>query len=226
MHDDLRRPIGEDFAAANALAQPFIIAFVVLHLRAPPSAAQWASVDPILRLLPPGPTLWLVPSLGVSLAIAWLVIAWPPWRLFGGALLAGLIGAALVGGAAALWIHQKGHHLPPGIRLEESTRQGLCLGIGAGYLEEMLVRLGVLPLIYLHMTDRPKWFAALVASLVSGLAFAALHEPGTNDWSPFLFAVRFAVPGFALSLLAIVTRPALVVVAHCAAHVMVPLLFV
>jgi hypothetical protein len=218
--------MGEDFAAASALAQPFIVSFVVLHFRAPPSASQWASVDPIMRLLPPGPTLWLVPSFGIALAIAWLVIAWPPWRVFGGALLWGLAGAGLVGGAAALWLRMRGAHLPPGVRLEESVRQGLCLGTGAGYLEEMLVRVGVLPLIFLHMADRPKWFAALIASLVSGLAFAALHEPGTTDWSSLLFVARFAVPGFAMSLLALLTRPSFVVVAHCAAHVIIPIFFV
>ena len=46
------------------------------------------------------------------------------------------------------------------------------------------------------------------------------------DWSPMLFLVRFVVPGFLMSGLALLTKPAFVVMAHCTAHVLIPLLFI
>jgi hypothetical protein len=196
-----------------------------MRFRSPPTAGQWSHVDPILRLLPPQPTLWLAPLFGGVLTIAWLVLGWPRWRAFWTSALTGLAGAIVVGGAAALWLKLKGHHLPPGIRLEESAQQGACLTMTAGYLEEMIVRSGVLPLVYLRMTDRSKWLAVAVSSIITGLAFAALHEPGSPDWSPMLFLARFVVPGLVMSVLALVTKPAFVVVGHCTAHVLIPLLF-
>src|SRR3979409_83624 len=93
---ETRRPLGEDFAAATILAQPFMVYFAVMRFRAPPTASQWAHVDPILRLLPPAPTLCLVPAFGVALTIAWLALAWPPWAVLGRSVLSGLAGAVLV----------------------------------------------------------------------------------------------------------------------------------
>jgi hypothetical protein len=221
-----RRLRAEDFATATLFAQPFVIAFVVLRFRTPPTLANWASADPALGLLPRDPTLWLLPLFGLALSIAWLAFAWPSWAVVKRALLTGIFGAALVGVAAAAWWHFRGPLLPTSVRLETAPAQGLCLGLGAGVLEELLIHAIVLPVVYLYLVDRSRGLAVVVAALVAGLAFAALHDSSAIAFSSPHFLVRTLIPGIAISLLALLTRPAFAVVAGCTLHLIAPLCFV
>jgi hypothetical protein len=218
--------VAEDFAAAAVLVQPFMLYLVALRVQSPPPAGAWSSADPILRLLPPDPMLLLAPLFGVALTIAWLTFSWPSWGVFKRELLGGLAGSLLVCGAAFAWWKLRGDHLPPAFRLEESSGGHPCLHLMAGYVEETLVRLIVLPILFLNLVGRSRGAAILLASLAAGVAFAALHEPGARDFVPMLFVIRLVVPGVALSLLALLTRPSLAISAHLTAHVVVPLLFV
>jgi hypothetical protein len=220
-----RKPVGEDFAAAAAPAQPFMIYQVLLRFRVPPTEGQWMHADPVLKLLPRAPTLWLVPLLGGALTIAWLVMAWPSRAVFARSVVAAAAGALLSFGLMKLSLKYNGPYLPTSIRLEEWEGTGVSLGLLTGYFEEMLLRVGVLPLAFFFFSERSRWVAVVGASVLTAIAFALLHEPGSPSWSATLFLVRFIVPGVGLSLLALVTKPSLAIVAHCTAHVLIPIHF-
>ena len=71
----------------------------------------------------------------------------------------------------------------------------------------------------------PAWAAGAIAAVVTGLAFALLHDagPGTFDGSHFLTRVLF--PGVTMSLAWLLISPSFVVAAHAAAHLAIPMFF-
>jgi hypothetical protein len=219
----------EQVAAAAFLIQPFATLCALLLWIAPPDAAAFAAADPIVRSIGMSGGLFAIPAAALLALPVWLALAWPTpaaWqrslRLVGG----GLAFAALAPLALRLL---GGPHLPSFIPPEEGAAPGLSAGLAAGVIEEVLIRLALLPAALAVARRLLPWHAAaLVAVLVSGAMFALLHQvgPGAAPFEPAYFAARFIFPGVIMSAAALWPGPAMVVVAHCAAHLVLPLLFV
>ena len=208
------------------MALPFTAYLVVMRALAPATDHQWARADPILLLLPHETTLWVVPTLGVVLTAAWL---------FPGPLSAALltrsfkqaVGGALVACVLASVLRVlNGPHLPSFIPPEESAGPGFLLNMTAGYAEELLFRIALLPLVFLVVSKRTSRPVALASAiLVASLGFALLHQAGSGGGSASLFATRFLLPGCLMSAAALLISPSFVVVAHCTAHLLIPVFF-
>jgi membrane protease YdiL (CAAX protease family) len=96
----------------------------------------------------------------------------------------------------------------------------------AGYAEEVLFRLILLPLVFTALAKRAApSAAAIVSALIVGLAFAALHQLGAPRDSVAHLVTRVIFPGTAMSLAFLWVGPSFLVVAHLAAHLAIPLLF-
>jgi hypothetical protein len=202
----------DDFAAAAVLAQPFGAYLILMRLWAPPNAEQWRHADPILRFLP----LWLIVALGVVTCAAWLRFARPRFgRSLGHAILGVLVAAAIAGALRGVY----GPRLPTFVPPEESAAPGFLLNMSAGYAEEVIFRLALLPALLITLRRIP--LGTLVAVCLTGLAFALAHGITLDAH----FATRFLIPGCMFSLAAMLVGPAFVVTAHCVAHVLIPLLF-
>lgn len=216
----------DDFAAAALIALPFAAYLLLLALFAPPSEAEWACVDPILRLFPRSVVPWGVPLAGVLTATAWVLRARPTRAVLLRGVKRGGLGALA---ATALVLFERlvvGDTLPSFIPTEESAAPGLLLSMSAGYLEELVCRLGVLALAWRVLSMRaPRVPAIALSSLACGLSFALLHRLGEAEPSNVYFITRLVVPGIAFSVAALVLRPTFVVVAHCTAHLFLPVLF-
>jgi hypothetical protein len=219
-----RSPTGADFAMAALFAQPFMIHQIIARSSHRPTATQWSYADPILSLLPHDSIVWLFPAIGVVITLVWMVMAFPSAAEVRRAIIATFIAVTLVGGGMLAYLTLKGPYLPRWLVVEEAPN-ARALGPLAGYAEEMLIRTGVLPLVYLWLGDRKKWLAIVGASLIAGLAFALLHEGGDATFSVKVFALRVLIPGFALSVLALLTKPTFVVFAHGTFHVVLMVFF-
>jgi hypothetical protein len=196
-------------AAAAFVALPFAAYAAVLRVVAPPAAPSWAAADPFLNVLPP----LAVPALAVVAAIYWR-----PTRADVRAELPRVaLGLAAGLGAVLLLRALSGPTLPSFVPAEEGAAPGLWLNISAGLGEEVVFRLALLPLLWGRLRGG--------AVLITGLAFAGLHEIGPAPFSAVLFATRFVLPGFGMSVAAVVLRPSFIVAAHLAAHLLLPLLF-
>ena len=201
-----------DFAAAAVVALPFAAYLVVMRFVRPPTAEEWAHADPILRFLP----LWLIPALGVTSALVWIRLAKPA---LGRALRHALFGVLVAAGLCGLLRAIYGHHLPHFIPPEESAAPGVLLNMSAGYAEEIIFRIALLPALLIGLRRVP--LGILLAVALSGLAFALAHSVHLDSH----FATRFLIPGCAFSLAALLVSPAFLVTAHCTAHILIPLLF-
>ena len=217
----------EAVAAATLVAQPFTLVLLALLALRPATDAEWARADPILVLAPRALTLALVPILGIVTAVTWSRIARPSRDVLRGALVHASVGAAVAVIVVGVLRLTLGPQLPSFIPPEESAGPGMFLGEMAGYAEEVIFRLGVLPLVFGALARRTAPFpAGLVSALVVGLSFAFLHAAGSPEWSWSHFVTRVVFPGMAMSLAALAISPSFVVGAHCTAHVVIPLLFV
>jgi membrane protease YdiL (CAAX protease family) len=208
-------------SSAALLSLPFCVALMVIDFVAPADAVSWSRADPILLILPQGATLALVPSLGVAAAIVWMIKA-PSNRT--GLLraaryaLLGAVTASLLSGLLRLVI---GARLPAFIPSEESAGPGLLLGMTAGYGEEVLFRLIILPALFLRLPRA----RAPIAVAVTSVAFALLHVH-PDDPAPLAhFATRLLLPGALMSVAFLAVEPSFIVTAHCTAHVLIPFLF-
>lgn len=214
-------------ASAALIAQVFTLYLLVLLVARPATDAEWARADPILVILPRVATLVLVPLTGVVAALVWVRRATPReavLRLAGRQALLGAFVAILIAGLERAIV---GPHLPSFVPPEESAGPGMLLSEAAGYAEEVIFRLGVLPLAFGALSRRlSPTPAALTAALVVGLSFAFLHAAGSPDWSWPYFATRVIFPGVVMSLAALAISPSFVLGAHCTAHVVIPFLFV
>jgi len=95
----------------------------------------------------------------------------------------------------------------------------------AGYEEEVLCRLGVLPLVYFALHGRaPRWAAIASSVIATGLVFAAWHALGEPEPSTTFFLTRLLIPGCVMSVVWLAS-PSAIVAAHCTAHFLIPALF-
>jgi hypothetical protein len=214
-------------ATAALIAQPFTFTLALLRLILPPSPANWSRADPILLILPRQPTLLLVPLAGVLAAAIWTMRVRPTAIEVRRGLLHAAFGAVV---AIAIVIALRilaGPHLPSFIPAEESAGPGLLLGLTAGYAEEVIFRLILLPLAFFALARRTSSSVAIGASVViTGLGFALLHQAGPGPSSPAWFATRFLIPGCAMSAACFAVSPSFIVGAHCTAHLLIPNFFV
>ncbi len=218
--------VRSDFAAASVLALPFAVYLLVLRIFAPPSDENWSRADPVTRLLPREITLWTVPLLGILAAVVWFASVRPPpeklLRTLRDAALGVVVAGAIVFGLRWAW----GPRVPAFVPPEESAGPGFMLNMAAGYGEEVLFRMALLPFLFLALAScAPRPLALVIAVLVTGLGFALLHEPASASFSRTLFTTRFLLPGCLMSTAALARSPTFIVVAHCTAHVAVPLAF-
>ena len=215
-----------DFAAAALMAQPFTLYLLVMRWLAPPSEENWARADPILQLLPRDINLWAVPLLGIGLALGWWWLARPSSETLRKslkfALVGGLIGCLTTSFLRLWW----GAHLPAFIPAEENAGPGITLSMTAGYAEELLFRLMLLPALFLWLQPRVSRPLAVGSSIVvSSLGFALLHEAAHPTFEGRLFATRFVVPGCLMGLAALLVNPSFIIGWHCASHLLLPVLF-
>ncbi len=214
-------------AAAAILAQIFTVYVLVLRAAAPPTDAAWAHADPILTIAPRSLSLWLVPVLGALAAAVWWRLAQPRAREMRRGLRDALLGALAAAAAVGLLRLLAGPDLPSFIPREESSGPGYLLSMSAGYGEELLFRLALLPLLYVLLARRlTRPAAIMLAAVLTGLGFAWLHQAGPGGFDAQFFATRFLVPGVAMSVAFLAISPAFLVTAHCAAHLLIPALFV
>jgi membrane protease YdiL (CAAX protease family) len=119
-----------------------------------------------------------------------------------------------------------GPSLPSFIPAAESSAPGFLLSMTAGYSEELGCRLVIMPLAFFALRERlGSRLAAASAVLVTGRAFALWHAAGEPDPSSTYFLTRLIIPGCAMSLVWLVS-PSAIVCGHCAAHLLIPALFV
>jgi hypothetical protein len=117
-----------------------------------------------------------------------------------------------------------GAAMPSFIPPEESAAPGFLASMSAGYWEEVVCRLGVLPLAYFFLRGRaPPWAAAALSVVVTGLVFAGWHALG-EPFSATFFVTRLVIPGAAMSLVWL-WSPSAITVGHCTAHLLIPALF-
>jgi len=225
MPDPMRGPRPEDVTVAALFSLPYAAYLVVLQAVRPATELQWTLADPILVLSPRAATPWLSVVAALALAALWWKLA-PPDRqaLRRGAIgaIAGALLAALAWGALRLAV---GETLPAFIPREESAGPGFLLSMTAGVEEEQLCRLALVPALFFPLRRRGVWRAAAVAVLASGLVFAVWHAAGEATFAPVYFATRLLGPGCVMSLVWLVSPPA-IVVDHLTAHLFIPALFV
>jgi hypothetical protein len=225
MQDPRIGPELEDVTVAAWVAQPFTLYLLVMRFIAPPSELNWARADPILTLGGRGLMLWLAPALGLMATIAWWRLAKPRRAAVRTGMRDALIGAAV---ALVVWGIMRaaaGSTLPAFIPPEESSGPGFLLSMTAGYEEEIVCRLGVLPLVYFGLRERiPRLGAALLGLIGSGLVFAVWHAIGEPAFSTAFFMTRMLLPGVVMSLIFLVS-PSAIVAGHCTAHLLIPALF-
>lgn len=209
-----------EVTATALFLQPFTVYVIVLQWLSPPSARNWELADPILKLLPPTPTVWLVPLLAVLALVTWCRLAPPDRPTLVRAARHSAIGflAALLAVSTLRLVN--GPILPAFIPSEENAGPGMLLSMTAGFGEEIIFRLGLLPLVYFGLGRR-----VLPAVLLTGLGFALLHAAGPEPFNAAYFAVRFFIPGVAMSLVALRVSWPGIAVAHSASHLLLPVLF-
>ena len=218
----------EQVAAAAILIQPFAALTALLLFIAPPDEAAFTAADPIVRSIGLTVGLWAIPVAAMLTVPVWWLIARPSDAALMRSIRLVGAGVAVALGAALLLRAIFGAHLPAFVPPEESAAPGLSAGLAAGLIEEVLIRLAVLPAaVVLARRALGPVAAGVVAVLVSAAAFTLLHQIGPGA-APFVLAyavTRFVFPGVVMSTAAIYPGPAFVCTAHCAAHLLIPLLF-
>lgn len=198
---------------------------VVLNVVATPSSEQWSAADPILGILPHAMSLWVVPAASLVAAVAWWRVARPDRATLKRGAVFAVIGLAVAIGVCGAIRLVHGPRLPAFVPPEESSAPGYLLSMTAGFGEEVIFRLALLPTVYFlarrHIARLP---SVAIAALITGLGFALLHEAGPGVFELHYFVTRFLFPGCVMSI-AWYANPTFLVVAHSAAHVLMPLLF-
>lgn len=218
----------EQVAAATILIQPFAALTALLLFIAPPDPAAFAAADPLVRSIGLTVGLFAIPAAAVLALPPWLLLARP-----GAAALERSLRLAVAGVGVAIVVPLllravNGPQLPSVIPPEEGAAPGLSAGLAAGLIEEVVIRLAVLPAaLALARRALPRRAAAAVAVLVAAATFALLHQvgPGAAPFVPAHAIARFVFPGIIMSAAAVWPGPALVCVGHCATHLLLPLLF-
>jgi hypothetical protein len=223
----LGRSVERPQIAAAALVGLLFTGYLAVRLLVtPPTEADWAGADPILHILPRW-AVWLVVAGGAIAAAGWWVAGRPARdEVVAGAgqlLLGGLFAALAV---AALRLIA-GPELPAAIPAEESAAPGFALSMAAGYGEELLFRLALAPLVYLPLAPRLGRLPAIaIAAVITGLAFALVHEAGGGDSSTAYFVIRTLIPGAGMTVAFFAVGPSFLIGAHGTAHLLIPAVFV
>ena len=218
-----------DMSVAAHVAFLFGAYALVLLLTTTPTVDNWHYADPILKIFPNTVTLWGVPLLAASLLIVWRSVRPVQVAEMLTPLTAGIYGAATAIGLLLLIRGIVGDELPAFIPPEESTKPGYLLGMSAGLLEELVIRLTLTPVVFLVLRKRMEFHpAAVITILIAAFSFALWHEAGSLD-EPFMishFATRFMVPGVVMGLVTFYVNPIFLVSLHCTMHIVIPTLFV
>lgn len=218
----------EQVAAAAILIQPFAALTALLLFIAPPDPAAFAVADPIVRSIGVTVGLFAIPVAAFLTLPIWLWLAWPSAAAVRRSLQLAVAGIGIAVVASVTIRLVVGPHLPSFVPPEESAASGLPAGLAAGLIEEVLIRLAVLPVaLVLARRVLSPHLASAVAVLIAAAAFTLLHEvgPGAAPFVPAYALTRFLFPGVLMSVAALWPGPALVCVAHCAAHLLIPLFF-
>ncbi len=218
---------GKNVAAAAIYTVPYTILVVLVWVTQPPTLEQYLFSDPLIQYIGPqaGPMWAVFGSLGLAFWWNWL---YPVDKEL---LLRNLKFAVLgaLGANLLLWVLSLlvGSQIPSFVPPEESASSGLLFGLSAGLLEEVVFRLGLLSVLFLALSARVKGsnVALVLTCAITGLAFALGHQVGEQSFELAYFATRFAVPGFAMSLVFVKINPTFLVSAHCAAHIGIALFF-
>jgi hypothetical protein len=218
----------EQVAAAAILVQPFTALVALLLLIAPPDPAAFAAADPLVRTIGLTLGLFAIPAVALLALPLWLVVARPGTAALARSLRLAVLGIGIAIALPLLVRLVNGPHLPAFVPPEEGAAPGLSAGLAAGLIEEVLIRLGVLPAA-LALAGRalPPRAAATLAVFVAAAAFTLLHQVGPGA-APLVVAyavTRFLFPGLLMSAAALWPGPTLVCVGHCAVHLLLPLLF-
>lgn len=215
-----------EVAVAAAYSLPFLALVIALHFLDPPNLVERLQADPLLEPLQSMLGNFAIPILSAAAAAAWLGSQKPRFADLQAAryqALAG-VGIALLGTLTLRLI--VGENMPAFIPPEESAKPGMMQGLSAGLIEEVLFRLGSLPLAYFALRKpMGEQRAKLVAIALTGLLFALSHELTDSSFHGNLFATRIILPGCIMSLLFFAVSPAFIVALHCSAHLMIPFLF-
>ena len=219
----------EDMYFAACVALLFGGYTLILLLTTTASETHWLHADPVLKIFPEALTLWGIPVLSLALFFFWkfqkpaqVQAVFSPLKFaFSGAAIAIVVLLALR--------VMLGENLPAFIPPEESVKPGYLLGMSAGLAEELIIRLMLTPLLFVVLRKRLGFhWSALVTIGIAALSFALWHEVGSIG-DPFTlhhFTTRFLVPGVIMGLATFYISPVFLVSLHCAAHIMIPLLFV
>jgi len=222
-------PISGQVGAAGIVLAPYALLAIALTLVSPPTIGQMLASDPLVQLANDLAGVWVLAAASVAVVFVLATRFTPSGRQIRRGLWLGLAGAAAacaVIGAVRLAV---GEQLPAFIPPEESSRPGVVLGLHAGVVEEALFRLAILPLIYTWVNRRTvRWVAIAVAMLATGLLFAAAHElgPGAGPFDARHFVTRVIFAGPITSAPFFWPGPSFIVSAHCAAHLLIPFVFV
>ena len=115
--------------------------------------------------------------------------------------------------------------MPRFIPPEESAGPGFLLSMTAGFEEELILRLALLPALFFGLRGRlPDRARAVVAVVATGLVFSLWHALGEHPPSATFFVTRFIVPGCVMSVVWL-ANPSTIVAAHGTAHFLIPALF-
>ncbi len=219
----------EDTCVSAYVALLFGFYALVLLLVTTPTEAHWFYADPILKIFPKAVTLWGIPVLSILLFFLWKSLKPIQPQAISSSLKFAFSGAAtdiVVLLAIRLVV---GEHLPTFVPPEESFKPGYLLGMSAGLAEELIIRLGLTPLIFVVLRKRLQFhWSALITIVITALSFALWHEVGSGA-EAFVFqhfVTRFMIPGVIMGLAVFYISPVFLVALHCTAHIMIPLLFV
>ena len=169
-----------EIGASVPIFLAFVVIYVVLVTIVPPTPGQFAHSDPLVQLMYPLGGVWSLSVLSIVIILPWGVVSRPQIADLRSALAYALFGAAVASTAVAVLRLGFGPILPSFIPPEESAAPGLVLGLGAGMVEEAIFRYAVLPIVFLALAGRVRTGVATgIAIMVTGLAFAALHD--AND---------------------------------------------
>ena len=215
---------GSDAAALVLL--PALALWGALAWTSSVTVAQVQCSDPLVQAAIRYAGLWIVPVLAIATALGHMAGGEPRGSDVRAAAFAMAMGAAVVAGGLVVAQVVGPRPVPWFVPPEESACPGLFLGYTAGFLEETIFRMALLPvafgLLATRMARRP---AAATAVVLTGLLFALSHEVGAAGFNAAHAVTRFLFPGCFMSALWLRPGPPYPVALHCALHLVIPSLY-